>query len=425
MRLSAADVVTVVLIAGCWAAGTGTLGWLATRRLRARSVRAAVVSLGALTLVVTLAAVMGTAQAMFLSAHDLQVTMLVSAVVAVLALTGAVLVSRMVSRDQRRLSVAVRALGAGQPVTGPVGGASPEPRLAAELAEVHAELVRAGQRLAQARDAERGRARVAREMLTAVSHDLRTPLAGLRAMAEALEDGVVADPGEYHTRIRVTVDRLGQMIDGLLDLTLARSDIAPAQNHPVALADVVSDCLAGLHPVASRGGVSLSGTAEDGLEVLGNGAALARALDNLVLNAITATPAGGRVAVELARLADTARIRVTDTGPGIPAADLDRIFDVGFRGRDSAGTGLGLAIARALVASHGGQVSAASPGRGAGGGAEVTMILPLGPGRDTTGPDGTTADYPPSPANSASPAARVTRGAHPSSATNLSDDAVM
>lgn len=385
MRLSPSDVATVVLIAGAWAAGTGTLGWLLTRRVRARSVRAAVVSLGALTLIVTLAAVVGTAQAMFLSAHDLQVTLLVSGVVAVLALTGAVLVSRMVARDQRRLSVAVRALGAGQPVD-PPGGAASEPRLAAELAEVHAELVRAGRNLAQAREREQDRMRASREMLTAISHDLRTPLAGLRAMAEALEDGVVTDPAEYHVRMRVTVDRLGQMVDGLLDLTLARNETSPAQHGPVALADVVSDCLAGLRPVARRGGVSLSGTAEDRLEVLGNGAALARALDNLVLNAISATPGGGQVVVELARVDDTARITVTDTGPGIPVADLDRVFDVGFRGRDSAGNGLGLAIARALVASHGGSVNAAGPGHRAGGGAVVTITLPLPPGRDTNVP---------------------------------------
>lgn len=442
MSVPAADVVTIVWIAGAWAGGVGALGWLATRRLRMRSVRAAMLSLAVLTLVITLAAVLGTAREMFLSAHDLQVTMIVVGVVFVLVIAGAVLVSRMLERDQRHLSVAVRTLGEGRAIGEPATDGAPAPRLSAELGAVHAELVAAGRRLEQARERERALARAWQDTLAAVSHDLRTPLAGLRAMAEALEDGVAPDPADYHARMRATVDRLGRMVDGLLDLTLARTETSPTQQGPVALSDVVSDCLAGLRPLAQAGGVRLTGTADAPLEVTGDAAALARALDNLVANALAVTPSGGAVNVRLSRVdrpasgqaqaalpaGRAAQISVTDSGPGIADADLDRIFDAGVRGPHSTGAGLGLATARALVESHGGTLRAEHTESGA----RLVITLPLPRGAHLAEPSSakpalSSAAKPAlsSAAKPERPSASGIRGSQPSSATSLADDAVM
>ncbi len=215
------------------------------------------------------------------------------------------------------------------------------------------------------RDLELERTR--REMVAWVSHDLRTPLAGLRAMAEALEDGVVDDPSRYHRRMRIEVDRMSLMVDDLLALSQLQSGALRMAFERVSLADLVSDTLASTGPLARSRGVHLTGSAEGPVTADIDSREMSRALTNLVINAVRHTPADGTVVVEAAYTADEAIISVTDECGGIADHDLGRVFEAGWRGTSArtpetansnggAGAGLGLAIARGVVEAHGGNI---------------------------------------------------------------------
>ncbi len=368
----------IAAISGGCALGVGVLLWVLTTPLRRRSLRASMLVLVFLCLSTTLAAVIGTAQAMFLSRHDLYVTMVVAAIVALIVSAAALRLSRLIARDHDRLRDAATRLGTGEDPT--AGGSGP---LAAEIEQVRRSLIDAGAALAASREREWAMAAAQHDLFTAMSHDLRTPMAGIRAMAEALEDHVAPDPGAYHARIRADVDRLTGMVDALFDLARTRTaaDIAAV---PFSLSDLVSDCLAGLHALARSRGIDLSGRAAAMIDLTGDPAALSRALDNVVTNALAATPRGGAVTVMLDRVpgrSPAARITVSDSCGGIAEPDLTRVFDVGFRGRrpeDRAraapgGAGLGLAVTRGIIEAHHGTITAANTTDGC----AFTIDLPL------------------------------------------------
>jgi signal transduction histidine kinase len=205
-----------------------------------------------------------------------------------------------------------------------------------------------------------------RELVAWVSHDLRTPLAGMRAMAEALEDGVVEDPQRYLSRMRVEVDRLSGMVDDLFELSRLQSGAITFDDERLSVREVVSDVIAGTEPLANANGVHLTGSAEQDAILRGDQRELARALSNLVVNAIRHTPHDGSVEVR-ADLCEAAAQRsisvtVTDGCGGIPDSDLERVFDVGWRGANArtpepdSGAGLGLAIVRGIVEAHHGEI---------------------------------------------------------------------
>ncbi|WP_412541770.1 histidine kinase dimerization/phospho-acceptor domain-containing protein [Longispora sp. K20-0274] len=210
-----------------------------------------------------------------------------------------------------------------------------------------------------------------RELVAWVSHDLRTPLAGLRAMAEALEDGVVDDPetvAEYHKRIRVETDRMTGLVDDLFELSRINAGALRLTLASVALGDVVSDALAGAAPIAGARHVRLVAADGDWPAVLGSEPELSRVVGNLLINGIRHTPADGSVTVTGGRDAEGAWLAVTDGCGGIPADDLPRVFDVAFRGEPARSpaaavpglgnsAGLGLAIVRGLVEAQHGRVA--------------------------------------------------------------------
>jgi len=206
-----------------------------------------------------------------------------------------------------------------------------------------------------------------RELVAWVSHDLRTPLAGMRAMAEALEDGFVEDPQRYLSRMRVEVDRLSGMVDDLFELSRLQAGTITFENQRLSLREVVSDVIASTEPLAQAQGVTLTGSAERDAVVRGDQRELARALSNLVVNAIRHTPSDGTVEVHAdicnERAQDAITVTVTDGCGGIPDADLHRVFDVGWRGANArtpepaSGAGLGLAIVRGIVEAHNGEVN--------------------------------------------------------------------
>jgi signal transduction histidine kinase len=307
------------LVAGGVVALTG-VGVL--RLLRGRSIAVHVSALLAITVTAVVAGVVAVARAMFLSAHDLQVVLVTVGAAALVSLAVGVALGRR--------------------------------------------LARAATWAAQA-EASR------RDLVAWVSHDLRTPLAGLRAMAEALEDNVVADPAtvaEYHRRIRVEADRMSALVDDLFELSRISSGALRLAPSAVPLADIVSDAIATTAPLAASRGIRVV-AAETGWPVVtASEPELARVLANLLINSVRYTPPDGTVQIDAGRDRDDVWLAVSDTCGGIPEADLPRVFDVAFRGSRARtpgglpGGGLGLAIVRGLVEAQGGRVRAVNTGGG-------------------------------------------------------------
>jgi signal transduction histidine kinase len=217
-----------------------------------------------------------------------------------------------------------------------------------------------------------------------VSHDLRTPLAGLRAMAEALEDGIIFDDvtlREYHRRIRVETERMAQLVDDLFELSRINAGALRLAPTTVPLREVVSDAIAGVAPLAARRKITLIAADSGWPAVRASERELARIVSNLLINSVRYTPEDGVVRINAGYERDDVWLAVSDTCGGIPADDLGRVFDVAFRGQRArtpgpalAGTGggLGLAIVQGLVEAHGGRVEV----RNTDGGCRFEVRLP-------------------------------------------------
>jgi signal transduction histidine kinase len=291
-------------------------------------------------------------------------------------LAVALFVGRRITKTSRDLATAVQNVGDSGVYVAPKG------TLPAELQNLSAELTTTHERLTQARSRERALEASRRELVAWVSHDLRTPLAGLRAMAEALEDEVVIDPREvsqYHSQIRREVDRLTLMIDDLFELSRIHAGALRLSKRMTGLEDLVAEVVASTDPVARAKGVRLTGAAVRGMPVYVDAAEMGRALRNLVTNAIRHTPADGGVDVLADVQGGLACVTVSDACGGIPPDDLPRVFDVAFRGESArtpgpqSGGGLGLSIARGIVEAHSGQIAV----RNAGPGCQFLIRLPL------------------------------------------------
>jgi signal transduction histidine kinase len=362
----------------------GGAGLLALHALRGRSLRWQLAVAAVTPVLAVAASVAVNVSLMFLSAHDSWVIVVALLTSTVLALAAVWVVLRRITQGFRALGSGVSRLvadGTGRPV-------EPEPTPAGpivpELDRVRTELVTARQTLAEARTQERNAERARRELVGFVSHDLRTPLAGLRALTEGLEDGVIADVPRAYTQMRSTVTRMSGLVDDLF--ALSRVEAAPeAERRPVALAELLADVADELSPMAAATEVTLRADVpdDDRLAVSGDADALTRALANLVGNAVRHTGPGGRVEVRGFRADDGAvRVAVTDGCGGIPEPHLDRVFDSGWRGAydrptsdlTTGGAGLGLTITQRVIAAHAGSIGV----RNVDGGCCFSLELPAG-----------------------------------------------
>ncbi len=352
-------------IAAGAALSVGLPGLLLLRWARRRSL-AVLMSVGVLTGAVSLAAgVVASSLAMFTAAHDIEVILPVFAVAALVAVAGGLLVARWVGGAGRQL---VAALDSGDRTA---AANLPGP---AEMQRLVAQLLAERDRLASSRSREQALEGSRRELVAWVSHDLRTPLAGLRAMAEALEDGVVSDPEtvqRYHALMRREVDRLSGLVDDLFELSRIHAGAVRTAVSRISAGDLVSDALASADPLARGKRVHLSGIGAEALPpVEVSVPEVGRALRNLLSNAIRHTPSDGSVVVAGRCDDESVFLAVHDSCGGIPEEDLPRVFDVAFRGQvartpnDHEGAGLGLAIARGIVEAHHGEISVANDGAG-------------------------------------------------------------
>ena len=372
--------------AGAIAYGSGVL---LLRRAEGRSLRASVVIVALTAASVVSIGVLITARLM-LVAGDALVVLLVAVAAGTLAALGvARALARSLEERSADLTASLRTLAdEHDPVPGARSGlpdvAAGQPVRADEIALLAAELETTRARLGEARDRERALEESRRELVAGMSHDLRAPLASVRAMAEALSDGVVADPesvAEYHVRIGNEAERLSGMVDDLFELSRINAGALSLSLSQVALADVVRDAYEGAEPVARRHGVRLETTTNDVRAVV-DSAQLRRAVLNLVANAVRHTPADGTVQIGCDRdPSGRPFVTVSDACGGIPAAELSRVFDAGYRGEESrtpgaeVGAGLGLAIAQGIVEAHAGQVSVRNEGPGC----TFTVLLPRNP----------------------------------------------
>lgn len=311
------------------------------------------------------------AELMFVStAHDLRLLAALVGFSGLVSVSFSAWVSSRVSGQLEVIGGRIRGLAAGdyaarlEPV-----GAGEISRQARDLNE----LARLLQASAEARDAlDRER----RELTAAISHDLRTPLASIRAMAEALTDGVVSEPDEvtrYHATIRKEVERLARMVDDLFQLAQIDAGALPLDRRPVSLHEVAAEVADGMQARAAAAGIALRLAESEPLPPIAlDGALMARAVGNLVANALEHTPAGGSVVVSTERHGLMHRLSVADTGEGIAAANRELVWEPFFRadpsrnrpGGRADGAGLGLAIVRGVVQAHGGAVGLTSSERG-------------------------------------------------------------
>ena len=347
------DMLLIAVYALSGAAAAGAVGALVLRVLRHRSVTVSLTVVAAVTVTAMLAGTLAVAQAMFLSPHDLTVVTMVVAMASVVSLATALLLGRWVVARSRELTLAARSFGDGGSFAAP-GGVS-----TAELDALSRELAATSDRLAASRERERALETSRRELVAWISHDLRTPLAGLRAMSEALEDGVVQDPERYFRQIRTEVDRLNSMVGDLFELSRIHAGALALSPTRISVYDLVGEALAGADPLAREHGVRLVGEGVEPVPVEVDGKEMTRVLANLLVNAIRRTPADGTVAVAAERREGWVVLSVTDGCGGIPEDDLPRVFDTGWRGSQArtppAGAGLGLAIVRGIVEAHAGR----------------------------------------------------------------------
>jgi signal transduction histidine kinase len=219
---------------------------------------------------------------------------------------------------------------------------------------------------AEAADRERERAVEAgrRELVAWMSHDLRSPLAAIRAMAEALEDGVVDDPDTvmtYYRSIGLESQKLSEMVDDLFTLARLQDGRVALNKQRVTAADLVAQATSSAAPLADARHVVLQGQAPE-IPLCVDVKEVARLLGNLLSNAIRHSPEGGRVTISGHSDGDGVVLTVQDQCGGIPEEDLPRLFEVAFRGTSArtptadGGAGLGLAIARGIADAHGGAI---------------------------------------------------------------------
>ncbi len=206
--------------------------------------------------------------------------------------------------------------------------------------------------------------RARQDMVANLSHELRTPLTSLRLLADTLLAPAGRDPKlvkDLAGKMSAEVDTLQQMTQEMLDLAAIESGQQVVRLIAVSLAEIVARALARLGDMADRSGIRLKVQIPEGLEVLADLEQAARAVQNVIHNALKFTPRGGEVGIMGLAEPSAGRVvlSVWDNGPGIAPADLERIFERFYRGdraRGTPGTGLGLAIARHILRAHGGRI---------------------------------------------------------------------
>jgi signal transduction histidine kinase len=312
--------------------------------LRRQFVLVAVVAMVQLTLAVVLFV-----EQMFVSGHDAFFAVLAAAYATALTASAVHLLGRRALDDIEAVRTTLTLVGEGRrDVRTGVSGRDEIARLAADVDAMVARL-----------DVEE---RARRDLIAAVSHDLRTPITALRLLADAIDDGLVdaETRREYAARISTHVRALGALIDDLFELTRLESGELNWTMERVRLDLLLREAIEAMRPAADAGAVTVQAELNGSLAAArANPEKLQRVLFNLIQNAIRHTPPDGSVTVRAESIGDAIEIEVADTGSGIAGEHRARVFDPFYRAdasRTDAGAGLGLAVSRAIVEAHGGSI---------------------------------------------------------------------
>jgi signal transduction histidine kinase len=359
----AAIALVALAVAGGWALRVVTR--------RTRSLRHLLLTLTFGSLLVGAAVALALAGLMVLDAEGFRTTLAVLALTGALATVLVLTASGPLGRDVRTLESSVRRIEAGD-LTARTGV-----RRADELGHVARAVDELTERLdAMAREREE-MDEERRAMLSAISHDLRTPLSALRAAVEALADGVAPDPERYLRSMQRDVEVLSALVDDLFLLARIEAGEFGIDRVPLDLSELVDEAVEALTPAAATRSVTIVRDAPRRVGVAGNPTALGRVVRNLLDNAIQHAPDGSTVRISVDG-SDRPRVEVVDQGPGFPDDFRDRAFERFTRAdpsrtRATGGAGLGLAIARGLVEAHGGRIWIGGPPGG-----RVAFELPAG-----------------------------------------------
>jgi signal transduction histidine kinase len=358
-----AQLVTITVLASIAAA---VLGRIVLWRFAPRSLRTQAVVVGATASAVVITGIVTAANAMFISAHDRNVLLVVVALAAAASAVAALQLASSFGTDAAVVARITETLGASD-------RAAPTERLRIkEMEQLATQLREAEARLDAARTRERAMEASRRELVAWISHDLRSPLASIRALAEALEDEIVTEPDDverYHRSIRVESERLAALVDDLFELSRLHAGAVRAASESIAVGELVADAVTGIQASSEMKGVRVVVDLDGADEAVVPAADVLRIVRNLLDNAVRHTPRGGTVVVEVRSGVGTVTLSVLDECGGIPERDMGRVFDVAFRGdaarrRDAGSGGLGLTIAKGLAEAHAGTIDVRNLGAG-------------------------------------------------------------
>jgi two-component system sensor histidine kinase BaeS len=310
---------------------------------------------------------------MFVSSHDYRLFLVVLLVSSGIALIVGSQLTRPLARDVHRLGQVASQVAAGD--LSVRTGISPHAEVGATAAAIDAMIEALGR--AQAERARQAEAR--QHLFTSIGHDLRTPLAAMRAALESIQDGIAADPRGSLTVLNSQLRAMDAMLDQLIELSRLESGHRTTALERVSLAELADECTEALAPLAESRGVRLRVEADGPGTVTGSPLELSRVVRNLVDNAVRHSPDQGVVRIQIGNGSEHVRMSVLDQGQGFPPSFRDRAFEPFERADPSrnartGNAGLGLAICRAIVESHGGSIAI-----GDGPGGVVTAVLPATP----------------------------------------------
>lgn len=313
-----------------------------------------------------------TARLMFINEHDLFLGSVLLVFAGVISVGLGYFLANSITQSIKSLVIGAEDISNGQFDTRvPVQGKD-------EIAQLSRAFNDMAARLEQAKEKEESLEQMRRDLVAGASHDLRTPLAALRVMLEALSDGVVKDDAtvtRYLDQSKSEIARMSVMIDDLFELAQMDAGYGELYGEDSSLNDLISDTLESFTVLADSKQIALSGQVDEGVDPVWMALdKIGRVLNNLVENALRHTPNSGQVEIK-AELSDTiVRVVVMDTGEGIASEDLPHVFDRFYRaeksrtraGFEKGGSGLGLAIAKGIIEAHGGEMGVESqPGQGA------------------------------------------------------------
>jgi signal transduction histidine kinase len=372
LRLMAMFLGITALVSALVGYGAYKLGWLNL----SPTLRWSLLGGYALSSLLTFFNVWFSAQMMFASQHDLLLAIVLLIFASGMAMVLGYFLSSAITSRINLLKDAAQQLAGGNLQTRVPSDGRDEVAMLARTFNQMAEQLEAVDK--KQRELERLRA----DLIAWVGHDLQTPLASMRAILEALEDGVVDDPQtvkRYLNTAQRNVRSLSVLIDDLFQMAQLDTGGMPLDRAESSLSDLISDTLESFSELAQRQGVNLTGSVAPEVDpVTMDTQRIGRVLNNLIGNALRHTPALGRVEVHARRTALGVEVSVSDTGEGIRAEDLPHVFDSFYRGdksrsRSTGGAGLGLAISKGIVQAHGGEIKVRSE---VGRGSQFTFTLP-------------------------------------------------